>query len=148
MNALFSDASPKNGTRRGWVFYDAGCVFCTSLARWLEPALLRCGFHRAALQEPWAAIVLGLSREELLTELRVRTANGKILGGADALIFVARHIWWAWPIYALAQIPSPRDCFRAAYRWFAARRHCASFDSGIAQSNHIVSAISTGRSHR
>ncbi len=127
MNSLFSDASPKNGTRRGWVFYDSDCAFCTSLARRLEPMLLCRGFHCAALQEPWAAIVLGLSREELLTELRVRTATGKILGGADALLYVARYIWWAWPLFALAQIPSPRDCFRAAYRWFAEQRHCVAF---------------------
>ena len=67
MNALFSDVSPRNGARRrGWVFYDGGCAFCTSLARCLEPALLRRGFHCAALQEPWVAILLGLSREELL----------------------------------------------------------------------------------
>ena len=127
MNALFSDASSTNGTRRrGWVFYDADCTFCTSLARWLEPTLLRRGFHCAALQEPWVRIVLGLSRAELLSELRVRTSGGKVLGGADALIYVARHIWWAWPLYALAQIPSPRDIFCAAYRWFAVRRHCPS----------------------
>jgi predicted DCC family thiol-disulfide oxidoreductase YuxK len=127
MNALFSDVSSANGTRhRGWVFYDADCAFCTSLARWLEPMLLRRGFHCATLQEPWVAIVLGLSREELLSELRVRTSNSEVLGGADALLHLARHIWWAWPLYALAQIPSPRDLMRAAYRSIAARRHCQS----------------------
>ena len=127
MNALFSDASSANGTRRrGWVFYDAECAFCTSLARWLEPTLLRRGFHCVALQEHWVAIVLGLPREELLRELRVRTANGEVLGGADALLHLARHIWWAWPLYALAQIPSPRDLMRAADRLIAARRQCQS----------------------
>ena len=125
MNALFSDGQTKNHTRRGWVFYDADCTFCTSLARRLEPTLLRRGFHCGALQEPWVGIVLGLPREELLREFRVRTANSEVLGGADALLHLARHIWWAWPLYALAQIPSPRDLLRAAYRWFAARRHCA-----------------------
>ena len=127
MNALFSDSSAANSTRRrGWVFYDADCAFCTSLARWLEPTLLRRGFHCAALQEPWVGIVLGLPREELLTELRVRASGGKVLGGAEALLHLARHIWWAWPLYALAQIPSPREVFRAAYRSIAARRHCQS----------------------
>jgi predicted DCC family thiol-disulfide oxidoreductase YuxK len=124
MNALLSDVLPARKAHRGWVFYDADCAFCTSLARRLEPMLLRRGFHCAALQEPWVALVLGLSREELLTELRVRTAAGEIHGGADALLHVARHIWWAWPLYALGRIPSPRDLFRAAYRWFAVRRHC------------------------
>jgi len=131
MNALLSDASAANATRRrGWVFYDADCAFCTSLARWLEPTLVRRGFHCAALQERWVGIVLGLPREELLRELRVRTANGEVFGGADALLHLARHIWWAWPLYALGRIPSPRDLLRAGYRWFAARRHrvrvCAS----------------------
>jgi len=127
MNALFSDGQTKIHTHRGWVFYDADCSFCSSLARWLEPTLLRRGFHCAAMKEPWVGIVLGLSREELLRELRVRAAHGEVLGGADALIYVARHIWWAWPLYALAQVPSPRDLFRAAYRWFATHRHCVAF---------------------
>ena len=127
MNALFSDASSANGTRRrGWVFYDADCAFCTSLTRRLEPMLLRRGFHCAALQEPWVRIVLGLPREELLREIRVRTASGEVLGGADALVHLARHIWWAWPLYALARIPSPRDLMSAAYRAIAVRRHCQS----------------------
>jgi predicted DCC family thiol-disulfide oxidoreductase YuxK len=127
MNALFSDGpTGHNARRRGWVFYDADCAFCTSLARRLEPMLLRRGFHCAALQEPWVGIVLGLPREELLSEFRVRLASGEVLGGADALLHLARHIWWAWPLYALARIPSPRDLMRAAYRAIAARRHCQS----------------------
>jgi predicted DCC family thiol-disulfide oxidoreductase YuxK len=124
MNALLSDGPTRNHARRGWVFFDAECSFCTSLARRLEPVLLRRGFHCAALQEPWVAIVLGLRREELLSEFRVRTANGEVLGSADALLHLARHIWWAWPLYALSRIPSPRDLFRAAYRRLAVRRHC------------------------
>ncbi len=133
MLSLFSDVAPAIGARRrGWVFYDGDCVFCTSLARRLEPVLLRRGFHCASLQEPWVAIVLGLSREELLSELRVRTSDGIILGGADALLYLARHIWWAWPLYALAKIPSPREVFRAAYRRFAARRHCVAFNGPAA----------------
>jgi predicted DCC family thiol-disulfide oxidoreductase YuxK len=139
MRTLLSDAQRHNGARRGWVFYDGDCTFCTSLARRFEPMLLRRGFHCAALQEPWVSLLLGLSREELLTELRVRTTAGKILGGADALIHVARHIWWAWPIFALAQIPSPRDLFRAAYRWLALRRHC------LAVSPHVSGNATTGK---
>lgn len=139
MHALFSDGTSTNGQRnRGWVFYDADCAFCTSLARWLEPTLLRRSFHCAALQEHWVAIVLGLPREELLNELRVRTANGEVLGGANALLHLARHIWWAWPLYALGRIPSPRDLLRAAYRWFAARRHCVSVcPSRVSPTRHL-----------
>ena len=125
MRTLLSDDLSRNGARGGWVFYDAECAFCSSLARRLEPMLLRRGFHCAGLQEPWVGILLGVSRAELLSEFRVRTASGEVFGGADALLHLARHIWWAWPLFALAQVPSPRDLLRAAYRWFAVRNHCS-----------------------
>jgi predicted DCC family thiol-disulfide oxidoreductase YuxK len=139
MNALFSDGPTRHNARsRGWVFYDAECSFCTSLARRLEPMLLRRGFHCAGLQEPWVGLVLGLRGEELLSEFRVRKASGEVLGGADALLHLARHIWWAWPLYALGRIPSPRDLLRAAYRWFAARRHCVSVcPSRVSPTRHL-----------
>ncbi|MBI1749248.1 MAG: DUF393 domain-containing protein [Acidobacteria bacterium] len=125
MNALFSDGPTKNNTRRGWVFYDAECAFCTSLILRIGPALLRRGFHCAALQDGWVALALGIPREELLSDLRLRTARGEILNGADAIVYLSQFIWWAWPMYAFAQIPSPRELLRVAYRWIAARRHCS-----------------------
>ncbi len=52
------------------------------------------------------------------------TSDGKILGGADAVIELAGQIWWGWPLWALAQIPGSRPLLRALYRGIAARRYC------------------------
>ena len=127
MNALFSDVPAKsNARRRGWVFYDADCAFCTSLVRGLEPTLLRRGFHCSPLQDRWVALALGISREELLKEMRVWTRKRELLRGADALVYLAGRIWWAWPLYALGRLPCLRGAIHAAYRSMAARRNCLS----------------------
>ena len=110
---------------QGWVLYDGDCPMCVGLARRFEETLKRRGFALAALQTPWVQNQLQSSPGELLTEMRVFTAQGRVLGGADALVHLARTLWWAWPLYALAQLPGMRGVVRAAYRWVAARRHCS-----------------------
>lgn len=77
------------------------------------------------LQAPGVQEQLGLSDSELLTEMRLLTADGKLLGGADAALELARRYWWTWPIRQLARLPVVVDLFRAAYRWIASHRHCA-----------------------
>jgi hypothetical protein len=69
--------------------------------------------------------LLGLPQEELLREMRVLTAQGKRYGGADAIVFLASRVWWAWPFVALAQLPGVMPFLRAAYCWIAAQRSCA-----------------------
>src|SRR5262245_40672846 len=110
---------------RGWVFYDGDCVLCRHWAARFEKILTRRGFDLAPLQAPWAKECLDLDLSQPLVEMRLLTREGRQLGGADALIFLARRIWWAWPLYALAQLPGSRPLLRAVYRWMAARRHCA-----------------------
>ena len=51
-------------------------------------------------------------------------SDGRILGGADAVVELARRVWWGWPLWVFAQAPGSRPLLRAAYRWIAARRHC------------------------
>ncbi len=112
--------------RAGWVFFDAQCAFCIAWARRFGPVLEPRGFALAPLQDPRVQALLGLPPEQLFLEMRVLTADGRQYGGADAFIFLARHVWWAWPLYALAKVPGVRGVLRAGYRWVAARRRCAS----------------------
>lgn len=109
---------------QGWVFYDGDCALCRDLARRFEKILTRRGFDLAPLQAPWVTDCLDLDVREPLTEMRLLTPQGLQLGGADAVIFLARRIWWAWPLYFLARIPGMRRVLWAGYRWIAARRHC------------------------
>ncbi len=76
------------------------------------------------LQAKWIRQKLGLKEGEVPDEMKLLAADGAILGGADALIRLARSIWWAWPLFVLAQIPEARPILRAAYRAMAKNRHC------------------------
>ena len=54
--------------------------------------------------------------------MRVITVDGQSFSGADALIFLARRIWWAWPLAVVALIPGVRSLLRRAYGYYASRR--------------------------
>ena len=71
MISLASEYTDGKGRHaRGWLFFDAECGFCTSFARWLAPILRRRGFDVAPMQDPRVSVLLGVSRTELLRELR------------------------------------------------------------------------------
>ncbi len=109
--------------RRGWVLYDGDCGFCTRLAWKFAAPLERRGYRLVPLQAPWVEARLGLPREELLEELRLLTAEGHHVSGADAFVYLARQIWWALPLYLVAFVPGVKPLLRRGYRWIAARRH-------------------------
>jgi hypothetical protein len=89
------------------------------------PILERRGLAVAPLQDPRVGALLGLSRSELLRELRFLLSDGSQFGGADAVLAVAREIWWGRPLVWLAKIPGMMEQLRRGYYWFAARRSCA-----------------------
>ncbi|MGH9670339.1 MAG: thiol-disulfide oxidoreductase DCC family protein [Terriglobales bacterium] len=111
----------------GWVVYDGDCGVCAGLARRFRRVLERRGFALVPLQSPWMSSRLrfsyGIPLEKLLEEMRVLTADGRALGGADAVLYLAGKIWWARPLAALGSRPWMRSRLQRAYRWFAERRH-------------------------
>jgi predicted DCC family thiol-disulfide oxidoreductase YuxK len=118
----FTDRKARSA--RGWLFFDAECRFCTRMARGLAPVLARRGLGVAALQDPRVGSLLGMSRRELLAELRFLGSDGTQAGGARAVLAVAREIWWAKPLIWLGTLPGAMRLFDAGYRWVAARRGC------------------------
>jgi predicted DCC family thiol-disulfide oxidoreductase YuxK len=128
MISLITEMTDRKGrkARAGWVFFDGDCGFCMSIARRLRPVLESRGFGIATLQDPRVREQLSLPERELLAELRVLAQDGSQFGGADAIVYLARHVWWAWPLWAIAQVPGMRHALRLAYRWIAVRRHCLS----------------------
>ncbi len=96
---------------RGLIFYDAHCALCTATAARFRRILARRGFR--------------LVPSGLWPEMRLLTVDGHTLGGADAVLYLARRIGWAWPLWALAQFPGMLRVYRSAYRWIAAHRYCA-----------------------
>ncbi|HXJ12685.1 MAG TPA: DUF393 domain-containing protein [Candidatus Limnocylindrales bacterium] len=110
---------------KGWLFFDADCRFCTRSARWIAPILRRRGMAVAPLQDPRVSALLGMNREALLMELRFLLSDGKQYGGADAVVAVAREIWWGRPLVWFAKLPGAMNLLRSGYRWVAAQRSCA-----------------------
>jgi predicted DCC family thiol-disulfide oxidoreductase YuxK len=110
----------------GWVFYDADCSMCTRMVNWISPFLAKHHFALAPLQENWVRTRLALPEEELLNEMRVLRPNGKIIGGADAIIYLMSHIAWMKPFALLAKCPGVMPVLRIAYRWVAESRKCKS----------------------
>jgi len=132
--SLANEYTDGKGRRaKGWLFFDAECVFCTRMARWLARPLRRRGFGVAPLQDPRVGTLLGMTREELFRELRFLDSDGSVYGGAKALIGLARKIGWARPLVWLAQIPGVNGALNRAYRWIAAQRHCHSVRCAVAE---------------
>jgi predicted DCC family thiol-disulfide oxidoreductase YuxK len=110
---------------RGWLFYDADCGFCIRIARWLSPVLYTRGLAVAPLQDSRVGPLLGLVPGDLLHELKFLLSDGRQFGGADAVLAVAREIWWARPLVWFAKLPGAMRLLDSGYRRVAAHRNCA-----------------------
>jgi predicted DCC family thiol-disulfide oxidoreductase YuxK len=143
MISLISEMTDAKGRQasRGWIFFDRDCKICTSLARRFRPTFERRGFGLATLQDPRAAALLGLPLDQLLSEMRVVTTDGETYGGAQAIVYLAGQIWWAWPIFAAAQIPGVPRILAAGYRWFAVHRQCGSGNCSMRRKSHISDSV-------
>jgi len=126
MISLLSEYTESKGRHaRGWLFFDAECVFCTRFARWLAPILARRGLATAPLQDPRVGALLGMKRNELLRELHFLLSDGVHYGGADALLAIACEIWWARPLVWLSKVPGMPHVVHVGYHKLAAQRNCA-----------------------
>jgi len=126
MISLVSEYTDGKGRHaKGWLFFDAECVFCTKIARWLQPILERYGLALASLQDPRVAALLGLTHDDLMREIHLLMSDGTRYGGADAVVALARQIWWGRPLAWLAKLPGAMAVLRAGYRYIAASRSCA-----------------------
>jgi predicted DCC family thiol-disulfide oxidoreductase YuxK len=115
----------KSRHARGWLFFDAECKFCIRIARWIAPILAHRGMAVAPLQDPRVGPLLGLGDDELLKELRFLWSDGTQYGGADAIVAVAREIWWAQPLAWFSKLPGAMNLLHTTYRWVAGQRSCA-----------------------
>ncbi len=117
--------------RAGLVFYDAFCPLCLNLLARVGAIFRRRGFEFVPLQEPWVADALAMTEAEIRREMKLRLADGLIVGGIDAWRELARAVWWLWPVGVLLGVPGVGRLARAAYRWLAGNRHCLSGICGL-----------------
>jgi predicted DCC family thiol-disulfide oxidoreductase YuxK len=107
----------------GWVLYDDSCGFCRRWVPFWRETLRKRGFAIAPLQAEWARQRLDAADGDLLDDLRLLTADGAQVRGADVYRYVMRRIWWAYPFYLLSTAPWLRRVFDWSYRSFAANRY-------------------------
>lgn len=113
-----------NNRCAGTIFFDGACRICVGGVRRFGPMLRARGFELRPLQSPDAARLLELPQDQLLDEVRVLTTENRVLAGADAILHISRHIWWAWPVWLLAFIPGVRPILRMLYRRVVPYRYC------------------------
>jgi len=107
---------------RGWIFFDEDCGFCRDLALHFEQTFAKRGFDFEPLQREWVHKRLSLTPEQALEEMRVLTDDRRVFGGADAVIFLARQLWWARPLASIARFAFIHAWLDRSYRWVAAHR--------------------------
>jgi predicted DCC family thiol-disulfide oxidoreductase YuxK len=98
--------------------------------------LTRRGFDLAPLQTPWVAECFDLALPERPKEMLLLSADGRIFGGMDAILFIARSVWWAWPLYVMGKVPIVRRVLSKGYRWLAAHRMCFGGECPIHAHHH------------
>ena len=137
MNLDMPDSHNRPTRGYGWVFYDAQCPMCSRWASRFTNVLLRRRFLTAPLQRGWVQQRLKLDSNDALTEMRVLSANGELLGGAAAVVYLADRIWWARPLAMIAKFPGVMGMLSRAYRFIAQRRCCAVKRGAISQASSV-----------
>jgi predicted DCC family thiol-disulfide oxidoreductase YuxK len=113
-------------TTAGCLFYDGECAFCLRWVRRLGFIVRQGGFEMLPLQSPAALAALGLREGEVPPEMKLRLADGRVLGGVDAGIALLEAAGWCAPVGWLLRLPGVNALARRAYRHIAANRHCNS----------------------
>ena len=113
-----------HGYAAGWLYYDGACPFCLRWLGRLGFIARQGGFGLVPLQSEVARRDLGLAEGELPPEMKLRLADGRVLGGVDACIVLAEAAGWTAPLGWLARVPGFNQLAWRGYQWIAANRYC------------------------
>jgi len=93
------------------IYFDGSCGMCTASAKRFERIVSSRGFRFEPFEGPAP------------DEMKLRTRDGQMLGGADALIYIAQRVWWAWPVWAISFVPGAMWMMRRVYSCIARNRY-------------------------
>lgn len=108
------------------IYFDADCQVCRGLVEKYRKPLEAASFQFIPLQQKGVEQELGIRKESLLEEMKVKTSDGRVRGGAEAVVYLARHIKSLWPLVWLSHLPFGMSVINLGYRWFAKNRGCQS----------------------
>jgi len=112
------------------VLYDGRCPICRKGARRIAAVVGRRGFRVVPLQRRWVRDRVAVPREDLMKAMHVVRVDGSVAVGVDALLHIARHVWWAWPLWAFAHLPGVRGLLGLIYARIARNRYAKGCKSG------------------
>ena len=107
-----------------WLLYDAECSFCTTSAQMFKTTLEKRDCRIRPLQNQTIMRLLDIKEGEYLPEIKVIGEERKVYGGAKAIVFLSKKIWWARPIWALSYFPPFMKIMNYLYEKIAKRREC------------------------
>lgn len=108
---------------RGIVCYDGECTICTGLVTRWGHRMRRAGFRLAPLQMPAIQRRLGITR--VPDEMKLITATGEVIGGADAVVAIAEGLGLSHDLALGARSPLVGPLLRLLYAVVAKHRSCA-----------------------
>ena len=134
---------------RGWVLYDGRCPFCRRGARRLGGIVVSRGYRLAPLQRRWLQSLLAGRADRAGPADRAHRAHragpraedefllllpdNRLLGGVDAVMYLAARVWWARPVALLLSIPVLNNVACRLYAKLAASRQRSSCAVGGGQ---------------
>jgi len=106
------------------VLFDGGCPICRRTVRtlrrldWLE----RLQFADATDEEIRRRLAPALTLDEAMRQMNVVDGRGRLSGGFDAQLRIARRVPALWLFGVLGALPGVRQIGSAVYRYIAANR--------------------------
>lgn len=111
-------------THKPQLIYDGDCGFCQHTAHLAQR------FSKQQIDiAPWQQIPdimakANLTAEDGMSKVWILPADGRpAQGGAAAVNYLLRYIWWARPLATLYRIPGIRQLEDALYQWVANNRY-------------------------
>ena len=112
--------------QNGLIIYDGSCPMCQGGAARFGSLLNHYHFGLIAIQDPWVQENIDCSEAEMMAEMKLWTKEKTLLGGLDAYRYIAKHIWWAVPLYLISGIPGIYQLSWWVYRRIAENRQAIS----------------------
>jgi len=107
-----------------WILYDAACPFCFSCVQLFKTTLKNNEYKIRPLQNLTVMKLLDIKKGEYLPEMKVIGRDRKVYGGAKAIVYLSKRIWWANPLWALSHLPPFMNILDYIYKQIAKKRQC------------------------
>jgi len=106
------------------VLFDGGCPICRRTIRTLQRLdwLEQLQFADATDDEIRRRVAPALTLDEAMRQMNVVDGSGRLSGGFDAQLRIARRVPALWLLGVLGALPGVRQIGSAVYRYIAAHR--------------------------